>query len=78
MYIVLGGYLHILGAPCVQPVADYRYMLPTVYLFVSDIANPDLFVCGCQTWICLDIILFYDEQRQSSIGSALPACQKKR
>ena len=29
-----------------NPVAPYRYMLPTVYLFVGDIANPDLFACG--------------------------------
>ena len=41
----------ILGAPC--PVAPYRYLLPTMYVFVADIANPDLFVC-----IRLDIIYF--------------------
>ena len=35
-----------------NPVIPYLYMLPTVYLFVADIANPDLFVCCCQTWIC--------------------------
>ena len=34
MYIVLGRYLRTLGAP-------YRYLLPTVYLSVADIANPD-------------------------------------
>ena len=52
MYIVLGGYLRILGA------------------------YPDLFACVCRTWISLDIARIYEEQRQPSIGSALPACPK--
>ena len=30
----------------IVPVAPYGYLPPTVYLFMSDIANPDLFVCG--------------------------------
>ena len=38
-----------------NPVAPYRYMRPIMYLFMADIANPDLFVYGCRTWICLDI-----------------------
>ena len=59
-----------------NPVAPYRYLLPTMYLFMADIANPDLFVCGCRTWICLDITRFYEEQRQPSSGSAWPACPK--
>ena len=50
-----------------NPVVPYLYLLPTVYLFVSDIANPELFVCGCRTWICLDIAHFYEEH-------AWPAC----
>ena len=33
----------------INPVAPYRYRLPTVYLFMVDIANPDLFVCSCRT-----------------------------
>ena len=37
LYIVLGGYLRILGAPSV---------LPNVYLFMADNANPDLLVCA--------------------------------
>ena len=37
-------------------------MLPTVYLFMADIVNPNLCVCGCRTWICLDITRFYEEQ----------------
>ena len=28
-------------------VAPYRYLIPTIYLPLSDIENPDLFVCGC-------------------------------
>ena len=32
--IVLGGYLHIRRAP-------YGYLHPNMYLFISDIANPD-------------------------------------
>ena len=53
MYIVLG-----LGAPSVQSCCTYRCLLPAVYLFMADIANPDLFVCSCRTWICFDITLF--------------------
>ena len=57
-----------------NPVAPYRYLLPTMYLFMADIAIPDLFACGCQTWICLDI--FFEEQHQPPSGPAWPACQK--
>ena len=32
-------------------VALYRYLIPTVYLSVADIVNPDLFGCRCLTWI---------------------------
>ena len=35
------SYVH----PVFNHVTPYRYILPTVYLFVEDIANPDLFVC---------------------------------
>ena len=45
------------------------YLLPTVYLFMAYVANPDLFVCVCRTWMCLDITRFYEEQRQPSSGS---------
>ena len=41
-----------------NPVTPYGYLLPTIYLFVADIVNPDLFACGCRTWICLDITRF--------------------
>ena len=46
--------------PVLNPVDHYQYLLPTVYLSVADIANPDLFVCGCRTWNSLDITLFYE------------------
>ena len=42
LYIVLGGYLRIVCVPSVK-------INP-----VEDIANPDLFVCCCRTWISLD------------------------
>ena len=38
-----------------SPVAPYGYPLHTVHLFMADIAIPDLFLCDCRTWICLDI-----------------------
>ena len=51
-YIVLGGYLRILGvAPVFNHVAHYQYLYPAVYLFMADIANSELFVCCCR--ICL-------------------------
>ena len=53
-----------------------RYLFPIVYLFVIYMANPDLFVCSCRTWICLDIAQFYEEQCQTSSGSARPALKK--
>ena len=56
--LCLAEYWRILGTPSVQPVAPYVYLLPTMYLFMADIANPDLFVCGCRSWICLDITRF--------------------
>ena len=61
--------------PAFNPVAPYGYLLPTVYLFMADIANPDLFVCGCRTGICLDITRFYEKQRQRVRMAGLP---KKR
>ena len=44
--------------------------------FMADISILDLFVCGCRTWICLDITRLYEEQRQQSSGSEWPACPK--
>ena len=65
MYMVLGGYLRILGAytppPMFNPVSPYPHLLHTLYLFVADVANPDLFSCSFRTWISLDIARFYQE-----------------
>ena len=55
-----------------NPVAPYRYLLPTLDLSVADIANPDLFACDSRTWISLDIARFYEEHFQPSSGSAWP------
>ena len=30
--------------PLFNPVTPYGYLLPSMYLFIADIANPDLFV----------------------------------
>ena len=60
--------------PVFNPVAPYRYILPTVYLFMPDIENQDLFVCCCRTWICLDITRLYEEK--SSSGSEWLAFSK--
>ena len=45
------------------PVAPYRYLLPNLYLSVAD-----LLVCGCRTWISIDIARFYDEQCSHPAG----------
>ena len=58
----------------VNPVAPYRCLLPTVDLYITNIVNLDLFLCGCRTWICFHITHFYEEQRQPYSGSAWPAC----
>ena len=47
---------------------------PTVVLSVADFASLDLFVCGCRTWICIEIDRFYGEQCHPPSGSAWPAC----
>ena len=59
-----------------NPVAPHRYLLPTVYLSVADIANLDLFAGSCRTLISLGITRFYEEQCQPFSGSALSACPK--
>ena len=59
-----------------NPVAPYRYLLPSLYLSVADIANPDWFACGSRTWISLDIARFYEQHFHLSSGSAWPACPK--
>ena len=70
LYIVLGGFLHILGAPSVQSL--------------SISASELVFVCGryrkclrgSRTWISLDIARFYEKHCPPSSGSAWPACPK--
>ena len=47
-----------------NPVVPYLYLLPTVYMSVSDITNPDLLACSCRTWISLDINRFSEELLQ--------------
>ena len=44
-----GDWMRGLGLSFTNPVAPYGYLLPTVYLFMADIVNPDLFACGRQT-----------------------------
>ena len=48
--------------PVFNLVAPDGYLLPTVYLFMADIANQDLFVCGCGICICLHIARFYKKK----------------
>ena len=43
----------------------------------ADIVNPDLFGCGSQTGISLDITRFYGKHCQPSSGSTWPACPPK-
>ena len=49
-----------------NPVAPYQYLLPTMYFFVADITNPDLFACSYRTYIRLNIARFYQEPLQLS------------
>ena len=51
MYIVLGGYLRILGAPSIQSCCTLLISASYHVFFMADIANPVLFVCCCRTWI---------------------------
>ena len=60
-----------------NPVVLYRYLLPTMYLFMADIANPDLFGCRCRTWICLDITRFKRSRASHSAGPHDGLAQKR-
>ena len=64
LYNVLGGYLHILGAPGVQQ-----------YICLRATSQIQTFLC-CQTWISLDNDRFYEELCQPSSGSTQPAFPK--
>ena len=44
--------------------------IPCICLWQISQIQTCLCVHGCRTWICLDITLFYEEQRQPSSGSA--------
>ena len=54
--------------PVFNHVAPYGYMLPNMYLFTTDIVNPDYFVCCCRTWISLDITHFVSSSASHLAG----------
>ena len=73
---VMSGYIPV--HPVFNPVVAFQYLLPTVYLVVADIANPDLLACCCHTWICFDITRFYEKQCQLVLNCELgPHCWGK-
>ena len=76
LYIVLGGYLCILGAPSVQSFCTLLISGSNLYLSVADIANPDLFVCGNRTYINLDIAPFVRSIASHPAGSPGRLAQK--
>ena len=60
-----------------NPVVHCRYMLPTIYLSIADIAKPDLLACCSWTWISRDISAI---MRYSASHPASPhgwACPKR-
>ena len=63
-----------------QIPAHLRCTQCSILLHLMDIffLTCNSFVCGCLTCICLDITRFYEEQHQSSSGSAWQACPKNR
>ena len=77
LYIVLGGYLRILGAPSVQSCCTLWISASYCVFVYGTYRKSDLFVCGCRTWICLDITRFYEGQCQPSSETAWPTCPKK-
>ena len=58
--------------PVFNPVAPYGYLLSDMYLFMSDITNPDFLVLSCRTWIGLDITRFCEHQRQRVRMAGMP------
>ena len=78
LYIVVGGYLRILGAPSVQSCCTIS-IYASYGVFVYGRYRKSRLGCVLYlTWICLDGIRLYEEQRQTSSGSTRPACLKKR
>ena len=57
-------------------VALYAYLLSDMYLFMTDITNPYLFVLSYRTWIGLHITRVCEQQRKTSSRSAWPVCPK--
>ena len=57
-YFVLGRYLCIFGAPSIQSCCTLSISASYHVFVYGRYRNPDLFVCGCRTWICL--VLFSD------------------
>ena len=63
----------------INPVAPYRYLLANMYLFMADIANPDVIGCCCRTWISFVISCFYEEQcHPAGLHGRLPNKTKHR
>ena len=44
LYIVLGGYMRILGDPVFNPVSPYGYLLPTVYLYIVNCLSQNSYI----------------------------------
>ena len=63
-------------APSVQSCCTLSISASYRVLICGRYRKPDLFVCGCRTWIYRDITRFHEEQCQPSSGSAWPACPK--
>ena len=76
MYIVLGGYLRIVGAPSVQTYRTLSISVSYCVFVFGRYRKSRLFACCCRTWICLDMTRFNEKQRQPLIGSIWPACPK--
>ena len=70
------------GSGIVSSTADalgmnvLHLIIPTMYLFMGDIENPDVFVFFCRTWICLDITRLYEEQHQPSSECVCPTSKE--
>ena len=55
-----------LGAPSVHSCFTLSISASYLVFVLADISNPDLFVCGCWTCICLDIVHFHEESASHS------------
>ena len=59
-------HVHLMCTKCSIMLHLIDICFLTCILFMVDIENPALFLCGCRTWVYLDITLIYEEQRQPS------------